>query len=154
MSLLRPPAAERHAQAVECGDWRGSGPWRGSRSALGAPALCDPIGRWIPPSSPATPALGSIDAREGQRGASDPTGAALVTVPAQAWSLNVSWGGGGLQARVILSASCPLFPGGPETTAQPARVRGFRGAQLSQANLRRALGGSVACSGCRGIALK
>lgn len=96
MSLLRPPAAERHAQAVECGDWRGSGPWRGSRSALGAPALCDPIGRWIPPSSPATPALGSIDAREGQRGASDPIGAALVTVPAQSWSLNVSWGGGGV----------------------------------------------------------
>lgn len=86
----------------------------------------------------------------GQREVWDPTGGVLATVPARARSLNVGWG---LQAWLTLSSSCSPFPGGPSTTAQPAGVWSFRGAPLTQVDLRRTLGGSIACSGCVGIAL-
>lgn len=55
MSLLR-PRWRGDAQAAEYGDRPGSGPWRGSRSVPGDPALCDPIGRWSALPSPPPPA--------------------------------------------------------------------------------------------------
>lgn len=140
MSLLR-PRWRGDAQAAEYGDRPGTGPWRGSRSVPGDPALCDPIGRWSALPSPHLP-----HASWGR--AHDPIGAIWRLSPPR--RLNVNWGP---QAWVILSASYPPRPDGPATTAWPAEVWGSREAPRTQEDLSLTLGGSTACSRCGGMAL-